>query len=258
VARKRKRQPKSSRLERWHVVVGTAGGIATLVTFALALPANVAEAFHRPNPKRDEIERKRERAQETAARLEVSYLFVESGLLGREPSRRPASKLGATLLSYPVEHTEIADEQAATATGCGMSSPVQTTAFLLIENHGHREANDLTIRVERLRLRRRVVIREPPAGRDVYLAKLRAAADATTTTTIVVARSVPRGEGVLVPLWLTTTAWRKANPWCVSSRTALVPLTVRFRDTYLGWQPRTLVRRLRAPEIIESGIEGRG
>jgi hypothetical protein len=128
----------------------------------------------------------------------------------------------------------------------------------VIENRGKRDASRISVRADRLLLRGPVSIREAAAGGDDYLAKLRAATRTKTTVTMTMPETLAPGQGLRVPLWISAAPYRSAARWCVVSRTAFRPTTVRFVDPVLASAAQTPVRRLATPVMLGEGIEGRG
>ena len=262
MARPRRRAQKK---KRWEQVKLIASGVAAViggVTAAVGLPGNLEKAFGRSESKQTKLElaQKRSALAVAAPRLDVSYLLLFPGLVDATPGvKRPTSRQAITLLSIPTIPTPVLKDEWASTDSCRLGKyPQLSVAFLVIQNRGTRDASEIQVSGDWLRLRGHVRIHESIVGGDDYVAKLRARARSSAAATITVPRVLPPGVSVRVPIWVSANRRDDAQQWCVTSKAALLPTTVRFVDPVLGDARTVAVRRLASPEIIDDGVVGRG
>jgi len=242
------------------VYVGVVVGVVVAV---IGLPGKFEEAFGATSAekKKLELDEKRAEVRKEAPQLDVSYLFLEYGLASRE-SKVPSSATEAvTLVSYPPVKARGFDSDSYPQRTCGLGKyPFQSVAFLVIENHGRREATQVAVKYRRLALREAVRVDESPRGGDDYVAKLGAAARSDVPDHAEVSRPIAPGSGVRIPIWMSASRSFGSNPWCVNSTVALLPTQVSYLDPVLREDGRTTVsvRRLVAPTVYAEGVEGRG
>lgn len=260
-------EPPPSRLQslagNTKAVLGFVGVVVGVVVAVIGLPGKFEEAFGATSAEKKQLELDEKRAQlrQEAPHLDVSYLFLAQGLAMNE-TKVPASAADAvTLVSYPSVGVAGFDPNSSPRDCAAVTNiPYPSIAFLVIENHGRREAVNVIVEFTRLNLREVVPVRERTSGGDDYVAKLRAAARSITPDRVAVSRPIQPGSGVRIPLWSSVTKSFGSTPWCVTSTVALLPKQVSFRDPVLPESGDTTlaVRRLVAPTIYTYGVEGRG
>lgn len=214
-----------------------------------------------------ELEDNRAEAAAAAPRLDASYAFLDQGLagIGSAEGQKSTSVLpreAGTILSYPPLQNEILRELDELARDhlskdrCSLNEPVYSVAFLVVRNRGRRDATDVSVTLQRLRLRGPVRVSEGQG--DDYEAKLRAAGSSAPITMRIPLTLGP-GEGVRVPLWLSVARYKRSDVWCVVSNSALLPESLSFVDGALGaGGTSTDVRRMADPVMLANGIVGRG
>ena len=249
-----KRWLAKERLEPWNLLVGMLAGLVGLYV-ALGGPV-----WKPGDSKKTELENE---LRAVGPRLDVSYLFLTGDVFtprdeqATSTTKLPMSKKAVALVSYPTIDTGIVDEQDVSAEGCGLGETVESSqAYLVIENHGKRDATEITVRADKLQLTAPVRVYE--AGGDEYLAKLRAGARSTEPEVIRIPLSLTSGEGVRVPLWVNYTPQDRSSPWCVVSRTALLPTSLGFVDPDLKAEETMKVRPLKDPLKLADGIRAGG
>jgi hypothetical protein len=262
---------RQERLAFASAVIGVVSGVLGLVAPIVGLPDNVANAMGRgdANTKTQlEIQDKRAKLAHAAPKLDVSYLILTTDV-ALELVPQPTSKDAVTLLSFPPIKNELLEHETliindtiddAGAAGCRLGkNPERSLTFLVIQNRGNRDATGIEVRTEQLQLTGPVRVDEAAVHGDDYVARLRAAAHSTAPVPVMVPRPLARGEGVRIPLWVSFTREGLSNPWCVVSRTMLLPSSVRFTDPDLNAAlPAMPVRRLQSPMVLGSGIVARG
>jgi hypothetical protein len=217
-----------------------------------------------------EIQDQRAKLAHAAPKLDISYLILTTDVALQLEQHPPTSKEAVTLLSFPRIENEILDHEElvnsssrirdAGAAGCRLGkNPERSLTFLVIQNRGNRDATGIEVRTEQLQLTGPVRVDEATVHGDDYVAKLRAAAHSTASVSVMVPRPLARGGGVRIPLWASFTPEGRSNPWCIVSRTVLLPSSVRFTDPDLNAAlPAMPVRRLQSPMVLGSGIVARG
>jgi hypothetical protein len=268
------REATMSFWQRAQGAVGVFSAVLGVVVVIVGLPDKITSALGRTESRAAKLDIAEKRAALAAAgpRLEVSYLIVADGIesLGttERQRKRRTSREAVTLLSFPSVREDAITEQAyLEPKGCGLGAdPQNSVAYLVIENRGKRDASNVTVRGERLRLSETVRVQETAAGGDDYVAKLRTGAEAAAPDTVSLPRSIAPGAGYLVPVWVSASVplWKAAtrptatDRWCVVSRSVLLPKTLTFVDLDLDTSVSTEVRRLRSPVILGEGIQGAG
>jgi hypothetical protein len=261
--------PKS-RWERVQTPLAVVSAVLALVVAVAELPQKIAKAagWSEDAAAEVELERKRAEVADARARLDVSYVFLSASLLSgmqsdrKQPKRPPAA---TTLLSFPVVANEVVDVSNP-AGGIGrradrcldLDYAKVSVAFLVLRNRGKRDAGDVAVEVDRLQLERSVRIRESVVGGDDYVEKLRDASRDTAPGSVRLPQTLAPGDGVLVPVFVSGARYEGAGDWCVVSKTALLPTTLRFTDAATE-EPRTAkVRGLNNPAVLDEGVVGRG
>jgi hypothetical protein len=255
---------KKSFWERAQAPVGVVSGILGLFIAVIGVPDKVQSALGlSTQAKTDRIELEQERADLASAgpRLEASYLFLATDLVGPDSSQsaRRTSKQAVTLLSFPSIRNEILHQEYSNAKGCKLGKqPQNSVAFLVVENRGKRDAANVTVVADRLRLAGHVRVDESGRSGGDYVANLRARTRRAAPITVSIPRTIAPGEGVRVPIWVSAENYDDADHWCVVSSTAFQPTSVHFVDPVLSSQLKINVRRLESPEILGEGVEARG
>jgi hypothetical protein len=136
--------------------------------------------------------------------------------------------------------------------------PHISIAFLELSNRGHRDATNIVVEADRLTLPKPVRVREAPTGGDDYVAKLRAAASASTPVKVEIPRTLGPGDGVRVPLFITDAPFERYDRWCAIPDVAYLPRTFRVDDPAFRTTTRNAVRRMKTPLVIGRGAVERG
>ncbi|MDQ5821615.1 MAG: hypothetical protein M3540_09250 [Actinomycetota bacterium] len=251
---------RNSRWARVGEIAGAILAVLGVVSAIAGLPNVVTDALGRSQSKKTQLELEAKRAEVATAapRLDVSYLFLADSLVSvSSPKRRILPREASSLLAFPMIQNEFVKESgSASARRCLAGYAGRSLAVLVLENRGKRDATDIKVTSSRLQLKRPVRVREEGSRPDDYLEVFRAAARSKTLTLIELPRTLAPGDGALIPLWILES--KTSARWCVTSRAALIPTTVRFVDPVLG-SVRTLpVRRLANPVLLAEGVEGRG
>jgi hypothetical protein len=252
----------TKRRNRWARVgeiAGTILAVLGVVSAVAGLPNTMTDALGRSQSKKTQLELETKRAEVAAAapRLDVSYLFLADDLVSFPTKRRTLPKEASSLLAFPMIQNELVEESgSASERTCLAGYPGRSLAVLVLENRGKRDATSITVTTSRLQLKRPVRVREEGPHPDDYLKVFRAAARSNTSTLITLPRTLAPGDGALIPLW--TLESKTSARWCVTSRAALIPNTVRFVDPVLGSARTLSVRRLANPVLLANGVEGRG
>jgi len=261
-----KQDPKKSRWERTKLAAGTASAVVGLVVALAGVPGKIGDAFGRSDSKQADLALKQKRTEvaEAAPRLDISYLFLSSDLVGAtDPEtvkKHRATAQAVTILSFPTIDNAILNQTDGPTAGCRLRGPYGETsiAFLVVQNRGRRDATNVTVAAKRLELRGVVRVDDDDPAQADYVARLRANARGSVPTTVRIPETLGPGEGVRVPIWATSADPGQASRWCVVSKTALEPATVSFTDPVLGSVATIPVRRLASPVLLGDGIEGRG
>lgn len=258
-------EPQSdSKKSLWEVAgtrIGVISGAIGLLVVVVGLPHTIASALGQSESKTSPIELEQQRAAVAAAgpRLEVSYLFLATDLLGTDAAGSMKANEAATLNSFPTVENEIGREDPYERQGCALGDTVEhSLAFLVIRNRGRRDADQIAVRIDRLRLSRPVRIRELAGGGDNYVAKLRGVAAATSSIVVKIPTTLGSGDGVRVPLFWSVARYGRHDRWCVNSAKAYLPLSLEFADPIVGSTTSQAVRRMADPVVLANGAYGRG
>jgi hypothetical protein len=249
------------RPERISLWVGIFSGVIGLISGIFGLPGPLENALGRGDLKKLELQQKQAALRDAAPRLDVSYLFLHGDHALLRMNKPPTSKArlstsakATTLLDFPVAENDVPTDPDMNEVGCRIKNyRGSSQTFLVVQNGGKRDATGITLYADQLRLAAPVRVNHT-AGDD-YVAKLRAAARSIKSVTFAIPHPLAPGEGVLLPLWITVTPQNRSNPWCVASRTTLLPTSIRFVDPGLDASTTTDVRpRFANPEILDYGI----
>jgi hypothetical protein len=277
--------PEPQRVEKasiWETAgtrIGVISAAVGLVIALVGLPHAVATAFGQgDSPSSAELDERRAALAEAAPRLDVRYVFLSADIalgitdlrLGNSSDDPPPKQPPAvtSILSLPT----VATEPLAQLTpiydrvienrgrgGCRLGRTAQiSAAYLVITNRGRRDASNISLEADRLVLPAEVRVTERPAPADDYVAQLRARAASSGRITLDVPMTLAPGDGVRVPLFVTDAPPSRFDLWCVASRTALLPRSLRYDDPILGKTSRSQVRRMETPTILAPGAYGRG
>jgi hypothetical protein len=280
------RQPREKR-SIWESVGAPIGVISAAVGLLIALvglPHTVASALGRSESAVSSVDLTQKRAALAAAgpRLEARYVFLRSDIAlnttdlalksGSDSAKRKQPAAVTSVLSLPTvaprSATEVMgqlraiDERGIANNGrggCRLGKVANiSVAFLVITNRGRRDASNVAVRLERLRLAGQVRISEGPAHPDDYVAKLHRQATSSMPVTEQIPITLGPGVGVRLPLLVSDAPPNRFDLWCVVSRTALLPRSLRFDDPILGTATRNEVRRMQTPTLIAPGAYARG
>lgn len=257
-------EQKQSLWELLSVRLGVLSAAIGLVVALVGLPRQVSDAFKDDGEQLSEQERLEIAA--AAPRLDVSYAILTAELLARVESREAGGAPAAvsTLGSFPEVENEVSVAYRASARlptrGCRLRGyGLTSVTFLVIQNRGGRAVTGIDVTVDRLALKRRIIVREAAVDGDDYVAKIRQGAQDEATRTFKVPWTLEPGDGIRVPLFVSTVDPQNApHRWCVVSPVAFQPRSLRFVDAVLH-EPATLaVRRMRDPVRLWTGAWARG
>jgi hypothetical protein len=256
--------------EKAAAIIGLASAALGLFVAFLGLPDTITSKLGRTESKAAKLELQQKRAEvaEAAARLDVKYIVMRYDLVNsvtykpEETADPDTADPAGTLSSYHVAKTDVLDElqgDGPRPSDCWSADYSNlAVTFLAVSNRGKRDAAGVRLETDRLELGGVVKVREQTGGGDDYVAKLRGAARRQSPAAIGISDTLGPGDGVLIPLWLTGSRRDRPGRWCVVSRVAFEPRTVSFTDAVLGSTRSSKVRRMVAPTILASGVEGRG
>jgi hypothetical protein len=255
--------------ERADVRIGVVTGLLGLIPLALGLPAAVTETFTGSKSKAAaaDAERKRAELAEAGPRVDVSYVVMRDYLVQEDADAPPRSRAKAnaasTVRSFPIVGNEVLAEldsnREPSAKGCRMGKyTASSVALLVVTNRGRRDAADIELRGSLLQLAGTVRVHEKAVGGDDYVAKLRGRTSQMAPVTVRLPQTLGPGDGVRIPIFISVANNSRGNPWCVVSRRALVPQSVKFVDPALDSTTESVVRRMVNPVGLASGIIARG
>jgi hypothetical protein len=262
--------PPPEKKNLWDLAGARIGVIAAavgLLVALLGLPHTIRNAFggSSSSVSASDLAAKRARARAAGPRLEVRYLLLTSDLiqqyLGSTQDMKRAAA-GTLAAAYPIVGNDVLsriDSLASDPRSCHYQAyPNRSVAFLEISNRGRRDATNIVIGTDRLTLRGAVRVQEGASGGDDYVAKLRAAATASTSEPVRLPRTLGPGDGVRVPLFLSDAPTDGYDRWCALPGAVYLPRTLRFDDPALGAATTTGVRRMQTPLVIGRGAVERG
>jgi hypothetical protein len=265
---KPQREGERSRWETAGLRIGVVSGAVGLAVSIVGLPKSVADALKHQNSAsaRLDLQQKRAEAVSAGPRLEVKYLFLSTELLTEQANTSKVDqKAGSLAASSPVVANEVMNESDVDSLfgaghGCRYSAgyPSTSVAFLEIDNRGRRDAENVAVILDHFRLGGPARIREATRGGDDYVAKIRAQAKTTDRVTVRIPRTLGPGDGVRVPLFVSDAPYERYDLWCVASRTAFLPRSIRFTDSAFRTTTQSAVRRMQSPLVIGRGVFDRG